>query len=539
MLRCVIAGLAAVSMTAVALAATPDTPEAALTFKATDVHEAPYRNQPFSNGGQLENGNRYVWHQATIVDLIAAAYGVNADLVQGGPAWLERDRFEVVGLTDPKTPKKDLRLMLQSLLKDRFGLAMHEGEKAMPAYVLTVGKDPKTKMAMADEGGHEGCDFQEPPQGPERKNAPITLKCHSMTMTDFVMQVHDWGRGTGYPDKPVIDKTGLKDAYDFEFKWHSKSTYDRLGTQDGISPFDAVDKELGLKLTLETSPQKVWIVDNVTRKPTPNAADVAKLLPALPPAVFEVATVKPTAPGTKNGYARINNNQVNVQGVPLKFLMTFAWDLNPISDDDLVGAPKWLNEDKFDIMAKASSDGGDAQIDIEDLRSMVRDLLVERFQMKVHRDDRPIPAYTLYAAAPKMKKADPTERTKCFDGPGPDGKDPRKTEPVLNRLVTCQNMTSAEIAGELQHIAGGYIFGPVLDKSGLEGSYDFTLSFSSADKTNGLPAAKPDAGDASDPSGALTLYEAVSKQLGLKLVKEKRTMPVLVIDSIQEKPIED
>jgi uncharacterized protein (TIGR03435 family) len=102
-------------------------------------------------------------------------------------------------------------------------------------------------------------------------------------------------------------------------------------------------------------------------------------------------------------------------------------------------------------------------------------------------------------------------------------------------------MTSAEIADELQRIAGGYIYGPVLDKSELKGSYDFTLSFSSVGRTNAPPP--PTSGNstansdtASDPSGALTLYDAVSRQLGLKLVKEKRPMPVLVIDSIQEKP---
>jgi uncharacterized protein (TIGR03435 family) len=143
-----------------------------------------------------------------------------------------------------------------------------------------------------------------------------------------------------------------------------------------------------------------------------------------------------------------------------------------------------------------------------------------------------------------MKTADPTERTKCIEGPGPDGKDPRSSQPILNRLVTCQNMTTAEIADELQHIAGGYIYGPVQDKSELKGSYDFTLSFSSVGRTN-TPSSPPPpsatgAGadsDASDPSGALTLYDAVSRQLGLKLVKEKRPMPVLVIDSIQETPI--
>jgi uncharacterized protein (TIGR03435 family) len=508
-------------------------------FQAADVHTAPYRSFPFANGGVLR-GDRYVWHQATIVDLAAAAYGVDADMVQGGPPWLERDRFEVIGLADPKTSKADLKLMLRSLLADRFALVLHEGEKPMPAYVLTVGKDGKPKLDDS-AGGAEECTPIEPPQG--QKNPAIDVKCRNQTMADFATTLHNFGGG--YLNKPVVDKTGLKGTYDLEIKWHPKQIYDQLGPADGISIFDAVDKQLGLKLTLETSPQHVLLVDSANRQPTPNSPDVAKRLPPLPPAVFEVATVKPSAPDTR-GFGRINGNEVNVRGLPLKFLVTYAWDLNPNSNDNIVGAPSWLNDDKFDILAKVSADGPinsgpqAETIDMEDLRAMLKQLLIERFQMKVRTEDRPIPAYTLYAVKPKMKNADPTERTKCFEGPGPDGKDPRNTQPILNRLVTCQNMTSAEIADELQHQAGGYIYGPVQDKSGLQGSYDFTLSFSSADRTNGLPppTSANSESEGSDPSGALTLYDAVSRQLGLKLVKEKRPMPVLVIDSMQEKPID-
>ena len=56
---------------------------------------------------------------------------------------------------------------------------------------------------------------------------------------------------------------------------------------------------------------------------------------------------------------------------------------------------------------------------------MLKQLLIERFEMKIHTEDRPQDAYTLVAVAPKMTKADPTERTLCKQGPGPDGKDPR------------------------------------------------------------------------------------------------------------------
>jgi uncharacterized protein (TIGR03435 family) len=162
-------------------------------------------------------------------------------------------------------------------------------------------------------------------------------------------------------------------------------------------------------------------------------------------------------------------------------------------------------------------------------------------------EERPISAYTLLAVKPKLTKADPSSRTRCKEGPGPDGKDPRIANPVLNRLLTCENMTTAQISEELQRRAGGYIYGPVLDSTGLKGSWDFTLSFSSADLTGaGAGKSPPPAGAAasstdaaSDPNGAVSLFDAVSRQLGLKLEKQRRPLPVLVIDHIEEKPTEN
>jgi uncharacterized protein (TIGR03435 family) len=221
-----------------------------------------------------------------------------------------------------------------------------------------------------------------------------------------------------------------------------------------------------------------------------------------------------------------------------------------------VGAPKWFDSDKFDILAKTSADVAAASaaaganngppIDIDDLRHMLQVLLIERFQMKVHMEERPIDAYTLTAANPKMKKADPTNRTGCKNGPGPDGKDPRIANPILNRLVSCQNITMTEFAEQLRSLAGGYLYTPVLDSTRLEGAWDFTLSFSAAGLVNGggggRGAAAPPSGDASaapDPNGALSLYDAVYRQLGLKLEKHKRPVPVLVIDHAEQKPTDN
>ena len=91
----------------------------------------------------------------------------------------------------------------------------------------------------------------------------------------------------------------------------------------------------------------------------------------------------------------------------------------------------------------------------------------------------------------------------------------------------------AQIGDELQRVAGGYIYNTVDDGTGLKGSYDFTLSFSSADKILPTPG---DAANSSDPNGALSVFDAVNRQLGLKLEKTKRPYPVLVIDHIEEQP---
>jgi uncharacterized protein (TIGR03435 family) len=131
---------------------------------------------------------------------------------------------------------------------------------------------------------------------------------------------------------------------------------------------------------------------------------------------------------------------------------------------------------------------------------------------------------------------------------------------MLSRLVTCENMTMAQFAEKLQNIAPGYIHTPVLDATELEGSWDFSLSFSPAGMDRFVASrggggggagggggrggevsgpAVSGAVEASDPSGAVTLFDAIEKQLGLKLEKQKRPASVLVIDHVEQKPTDN
>jgi uncharacterized protein (TIGR03435 family) len=227
----------------------------------------------------------------------------------------------------------------------------------------------------------------------------------------------------------------------------------------------------------------------------------------------------------------------------------------------IAGMPKFAETDRYNIIAKAPTYGPEPDaasgsmegprfemIDQDSINVMLRNLLIERFKIKYHTEERPATAFVLTAIKPKMKKADPAGRTGCHEGPGPDGKDPRVANPAAGRLVSCQNMTMKQFAQNLPMTGFGYFQGAtVYDETGLAGAFDFTLNFSGAGMAGGagrggrgggegMAASTP---DAAEPSGAITLFEAIEKQLGLKLEKTKRPAQVLVIDHMEPKPTEN
>jgi uncharacterized protein (TIGR03435 family) len=511
-------------------------------FEAADVHPSAHGANLYMTGGVLRGG-RYDIRNATMLDLVRTAYSVDDDSkIQGGPNWLELDRFDVIAKAPPSATQDSAKLMLQALLADRFKLVVHTGSKPLQVFVLSLGKG-KPKLKESDGTGAPGC------QGPPNQAPPepgviqkALVQCRNMTMDKFAPQLRGMA-GAYLGANPIVNQTGLEGTWDFDLTWTAKALLPAAGA-DGVTIFDAVDKQLGLKVELQKIATPVIVVDSVNQKPSPNPPGVSTNLPPPAPTEFEVADIKPSKPDAQTMGRLQPGGRLDLQGFPMKQLITLAWDIN--SDDLLAEVPKWMDNAKFDVIAKASTSTNGAadapQVDIDDIRVMLRALLVERFKMKVHTEQRPVPAYVLTAVKPKLQKADPTNRTGCHEGPGADGKDPRIANPILSRLITCQNMTIAQLSEQLQYQAGGYVHTPVLDSTGLTDAYDFTLSFSAIGVLqNGLPGTQPGAGgaNASDPNGGISLPDAVSKQLGLKMELQKRPMPVLVIDHVEEKPIDN
>jgi uncharacterized protein (TIGR03435 family) len=528
----------------ISAAALAQSTETAPAFEIADVHASP-RSRDTGMRTSVRPG-RYELRSATIIDLIRLAYGIDADKILGGPAWVDYDRFDVLAKIPSKTPPQDtLKLMLQSLLADRFKLVLHKDTRPAAGFVLSAGKG-KPKFKEADASRETGCRREPaPPLNVGTSTVPmIAYVCRNITMEAFAAGLR--GMAPNYLANAVVDGTGLKGSWDFEIKWTGPGLRQLTTEPVGVTLFEAIDQQLGLKLEEQKIPTPVIVVDQVNEKPTGNSPDLAARFPAPPPMEFEVADIKPSGPNAPGSapvlFGVQPGGRVNLTRLPLTVAITAAW--NTLTDD-IIGAPKWLSSTPFDIIAKLPADAVPANGAItpfQDVGPALQALLIDRFKMKVHFEDRPVTAYTLVAAKPKLKEADPAGRTGCkasgasgFAISTPFG--PIATE----RKVTCQNITMAQFADQLQILAGPYIHYPALDGTGIAGAWDFSFTYSAVPPAE-LAAARgapPAGGAASDPVGGTSLFDALEKQVGLKLEMQKRPYPQLVIDHIEEKTTEN
>lgn len=333
--------------------------------------------------------------------------------------------------------------------------------------------------------------------------------------------------------QPLVDETGLAGAFDFELKWMARALAAQAGAD--FIPLDKGLAELGLRLEPKEMKTTGIVVESVNVGFTPNAPDLARRMPAPPPPEFEVAELKVSPPDAQGPRAQIlPSGQINASGIPLNLMIELAWDFP--SEQFIVG-PKWLESTQFGLVARAFT-GPNTNVDVDEdiLRKMLQALIIDRFKMKFHMEDRPMPAYTLTADKPKLTKGNPSARTRCVQTQAPANNRALALQP---RQFTCTNVTMAQFGELIPQFASGYTQVPVLDKTGLEGGWDFTLSFTGVGQVQNRTNPGSAGTAAIDPNGALSLWDAISGQLGLKAEEQKRPQPVMVIDSISEKPTDN
>lgn len=215
---------------------------------------------------------------------------------------------------------------------------------------------------------------------------------------------------------------------------------------------------------------------------------------------FEVASIKPH-PGEViiSMDPMLRGNRVVGTASTLLDLITNAYG---VRHDQVAGGPEWIKADRFDVEAKAP---GDAVPSSEEVKLMMRNLLAERFGLKLHAEARDVPVYFLVVAKSGAK-------LKAADASAPVGAITRGSDKGI-RMETKRD-TMQKLALQLSVSSGR----PVIDRTGLDGEYQYTLEWFPA---NRIPPADSDV-----PS----VFTAVEEQLGLKLETGRAPQDFLVID---------
>jgi uncharacterized protein (TIGR03435 family) len=224
---------------------------------------------------------------------------------------------------------------------------------------------------------------------------------------------------------------------------------------------------------------------------------------AAPAPAFEVASIKPSQaePGSGSGISS-DKGRISARNVTLRRCIRGAYN---VPETQVLGGPKWIDDERYDINAKAAGPADDPEMMV-----MLQSLLAERFKLVFHRETRPLPGYALVVGKGGLK-ANPS---------APDA--PSRTS-GRRGSIEAQQCTMARLAQRLTDV----LHLPVADLTAVDGNFDFKLQWVPDD---GL-ARSPSVGDKTPAADTgPSIFAALQEQLGLKLESRKVPTEVLVID---------
>ncbi len=263
--------------------------------------------------------------------------------------------------------------------------------------------------------------------------------------------------------------------------------------------------------------------------------------PAPPPPSFEVASVKPASSKVLHtGIFNYPGGRISVSYLTLEMLMSEAFHVHSFQ---ISGGPGWIRNDRYDIEAKPSASSKSSMWRPpnrltplnEEQRQMLQALLADRFQLKVHREIKQGPVYLLVKGNNALKLEAPKDANRFPWAGSADG------GPIIGDGIAGINISMPELATRLS----GFLGRPVLDRTGLKGSFDFKFEDAAGDGASpamgGLPAGGPNTGELlpDDPASRL-IYStfAAIKGIGLRLDQGKAPVETIAIDHV-EKPSEN
>jgi uncharacterized protein (TIGR03435 family) len=232
------------------------------------------------------------------------------------------------------------------------------------------------------------------------------------------------------------------------------------------------------------------------------------------PAAFEVSTVKQSKADSGNSSFNFNNGTFTATNEQLKNIMESAYG---IPQPRILGGPKWLDSERFDIQAKMESAAAQRLDALSrdqaraEMQAMFQQLLADRFKLAVHWETRDLPVYALVVA-----KRGPI----LYESKNAPGAPSYSTS---NGEFSAKGLTLTELAEGLTPQLSSELGRVVIDRTGIQGRYDFTLKWTPESGMNGSPS-EPDAG----PS----IFTAFTEEVGLKLESAGGPVKVLVIDHV-------
>ena len=275
---------------------------------------------------------------------------------------------------------------------------------------------------------------------------------------------------------------------------------------------------------------------------------------------FDVASVKqnktsnPPATNVPLGIGNIytpTGGYFSATGIPLIGYIVFAYKITNSQMQFLSPQlPSWISADRFDIQARAEGNPTKDQ-----MRLMMQSLLSDRFKMAIHHETREVPMYALILSKPGsfgpqlQRHPDSSSCSSELPPPSSSAPAPGPTTAVSGLTVPCGGITGlppsapGRVRLGARNLTMGFIAGsntlmsnldrPVLDRTGLDGTFDFLLEYT-PEVRGPLPPGVEFQPDASGP----TFQQALKEQLGLKLESQKGPVDVIVIDHV-ERPSEN
>ncbi|MGH9599729.1 MAG: TIGR03435 family protein [Terracidiphilus sp.] len=211
-------------------------------------------------------GHVFAVKNASLIDLIAFAYGVQAKQIVNGTGWMENDRYDVIAVPDQDgVPNiRQLKTMTQKLLADRFKLTFHSEKRELSAFVLTVeSKGPKLSATKFPGPVPIISGFRPGPTG-------LTLTARNLTLEGFAHLLQ-----MTVLNRPVVDRTGIPGSFDFQLTFTPDDSMfnGRMQTLDSETDkteaapnlYEAIQRQLGLKLKPEKALVDVIAIDHDER----------------------------------------------------------------------------------------------------------------------------------------------------------------------------------------------------------------------------------------------------------------------------------